>query len=112
MEFYDLSVHRGETFLQSLVFKKKDGQIIDLTGYEGYSQVRPEPESGDLIASMEVTITANEGLAVLSLDKTVTETIEPGTYAYDFAMMDGDGRVRYYIGGKFTVYPSVTKTES
>lgn len=108
MEFYDLSVHRGETFLQSLVFKDGHGDVIDLTGCTGYSQVRPEPESDQLIASMTVTITPLQGLAVLSLDKEITEGIEPGSYAYDFGMVDGSGRMRYYIGGKFTVMPAVT----
>lgn len=110
MEFYDLSVHRGETFQQSLVFRDKDRELIDLTGYSGYAQVRPEPESDELTASLLVSITGADGLAVLALSKEITETIEPGVYYYDFAMKDTSGRMRYYLGGKFTVLPTVTKT--
>ncbi len=53
MEKYDLSVHRGETFEQQLIFKDQSGEARDLTGYEAYSQVRPEPESDELICSMD-----------------------------------------------------------
>ena len=109
MERYDLHVGRGEFFRQSLVFKDGDGNVIDLTGYTGYCQVRPEPESDELIVAMDVSITPSEGKVVLTIPDEVTVTIPAGNYAYDFAMEDGAGRMLYYLGGRFDVLPTVTK---
>ena len=109
MEFYDLNVKRGETFRQVLLFKEADGSARDLTGCEGFCQVRPEPESEVLIASMGVAIEGTEGRVTLSLSSEITSELETGVYAYDLALLETDGRLRYYVGGKFTVLPSVTK---
>lgn len=109
MEFYDLSVRQGETFRQELVFKDSAGQVMDLTGCTGYSQVRPDPDSDDLICSMTVTIDGAAGTVVLTIAADVTKTIPAGCYAYDFAMKDANDVIRYYLGGKFGVIPVVTE---
>ena len=109
MEFYDLSVKQGETFNQVLIFKDPDGTVMDLTGFTGYCQVRPDPDSDDLTATMTVAITAADGKVVLSLSAATTAAIPTGSYAYDFAMKSSGNDVRYYIGGKFCVLPSVTE---
>ena len=108
MEIYDLKVHQGETFNQTLIFKK-NGVPVDLTGYIAYSQVRPEPGSTELICTMTVTITAEEGKAVMTIPKETTKDLQPGCYAYDLCMDDPDGVRTYYLGGKFAVLPSVTE---
>ena len=108
MEFYDLQVKQGESFSQELIFKK-NGAPVDLTGYSGFSQVRPEPGSPDLVCEMTVTITAEEGKAEMTIPKETTKTLQPDNYAYDFCLEDPNGIRTYYIGGKFTVFPSVTE---
>ena len=111
MEKYDLSVHRGETFEQQLIFKDKSGTVWDLTGYEAYSQVRPEPDSEDLICSMDCRIDTENGAVTLIIEAEVTKTIPAGCYAYDFMMKDPSDVIKMYIGGKFAVRPSVTEIE-
>ncbi len=109
MERYDLSVHRGETFVQPLIFRGSEGLVLDLTGYEAYSQVRPEPESEELICSMVCTIEALTGTVTMTIGANVTKTIPAGCYAYDLMMKDPDDVIRTYIGGRFAVLPSVTE---
>ncbi len=109
MELYDLSVRQGETFGQVLIFKDPDGTVMDLTGFTGYCQVRPDPDSEELTAEMNVTISAAEGKVVLGLTAATTAGIDSGCYAYDFAMKSAANDVRYYIGGKFLVIPAVTE---
>lgn len=108
MEKYDLSVHQGETFRQQLIFKDSAGAVRDLSGYAGFSQVRPDPDSDELICSMVCTVDGPAGSVVLVIPASVTAGIPAGCYAYDFAMSDTDENVRYYLGGRFSVLPSVT----
>ncbi len=111
MEKYDLSVRQGETFRQELVFRNSDGTARDLTGYQGFSQVRPDPESDELICSMECFVDGEHGTVILLVGDAVTKTIPAGCYAYDFAMRDPNDYIRYYIGGKFAVIPAVTEIQ-
>ena len=111
MERYDLKVFQGETFRQELLFRDSEGETRDLTGYTAYSQVRPDPESDVLICSMECTVDGQAGSVTMKIGADVTSGIEPGCYMYDFAMIDPEDNVRYYIGGKFSVIPAVTEIE-
>ena len=111
MERYDMNVKRGETFSQVLLFKDAEGDAMDLSGCQGFCQVRPEPGSPELICSMEVSVTALTGEVRLTIDADTTAELEPGNYAYDFALRDGSEQVRYYLGGVFFVLPSVTVVE-
>ncbi len=109
MERYDLKVFQGETFRQELVFRDSAGAIIDLTGYEGFSQIRPDPDSDELICSMYCTVDGPAGKVIMEIVPLANRRIKPGCYAYDFALRDPYTNVRYYIGGKFTVLPAVTE---
>lgn len=108
MEFYDFKVMRGATFSVTLRFRQ-DGQIIDLTGYTAKSQVRVSPDGGELVAEMDTAITPEEGTVRLSIADEVTAGIASGAYVWDMRMTDPAGETRYYLGGKFSVIPSVTE---
>ena len=108
MEKYDLRVHQGETLKQTLKFCNADGTVRDLTGFLGYSQVRPDPDSDELICSIDVQVNGESGTVVMTLSSESTKAIPAGCYAYDFAMKDPLGMIRYYLGGRFSVLPSVT----
>ena len=109
MERLDLGVKRGETFRKVLLFETDDGEAVDLTGFSGFCQVRPEPESEILTAAADVEITPGQGRVILMIRPEVTAALEIGCYAYDFAMSDAEGAVRFYIGGRFSVWPAVTR---
>ena len=102
-------LHQRETLRQILLFKDSQGQIMDLTGCTGYSQVREEPDDGALICTMGVTVSGEAGRVELTIPEETSAQIEPGAYAWDFAMMNAEGDVTYYVGGKFKLLPSVTE---
>lgn len=114
MEHYDLCVHRGETLQQPVYFKEADGTPIDLTGREGFAQVRAYPKTYpsdpvQTVCEMTVTIEdAANGKVVLSIPASETLELASDKYAYDFCLKDGEN-VRYYLAGAFNVLPSVTE---
>ena len=108
MEVYDFSVQRGATFRKD-VRLKKGGEVMDLTGWSGKCQVRPEPESEVLTCEMGLVIVPEEGLVELRIEAEVTAAIDMGVYAWDLRLTDAEGVARYYLGGKFKVIGSVTK---
>lgn len=108
MEKYDLKIHRSETFNRTIRLKKND-QPIDLTGYSAKCQVRDCPDGSELICDMDTSISPAEGKISLRISSEITKLIQPGTYAWDLKINDSDGNSTYYLGGKFIVFPSVTK---
>ena len=108
MERYDLVVRRGETFRRVLRLKK-GGEAIDLTGWTGKAQIRPEPDSAELVCEMELTIVPEEGKVVMIIPLSVTAGISSGVYSWDIRLTDGEGIARYYTGGAVKVMPTVTK---
>ena len=103
-----MKVQRGETFRRVLAFKDGEGQPADLSGCTAFSQVRPEPDAEELICFMETAVIPETGTVRLSVSAETTAGLEPGNYAYDFALQMPSGEVRYYLGGIFSVLPSVT----
>lgn len=108
MERYDLVVRRGETFRRVLRLKK-GGEAMDLTGWTGKAQIRPEPDSAELVCEMELTIVPEEGKVVMIIPLSVTEGISSGVYSWDIRLTDDEGIARYYTGGAVKVMPTVTK---
>ncbi len=117
MEHYDLCVHRGETFQQPVYFKEADGTPIDLTGREGFAQVREYPKTypSDPVQTVcEIAVSideSEEGKVVLTIPSYETWELSADKYAYDFCLKNGD-EIRYYLGGSFTVLPSVTEVDN
>ena len=107
MERHDLTMSRGATFHRVLRFKQ-NGEPVDLSGYTAKSQVRVCPDGGELIAEMEATVTALSGRVDLVIPASVSAEFESGVYAWDIKLTSPYTVVEYYIGGKFTVLPTVT----
>ena len=109
MYLYDFSVMKGETFNKVITLVDDDNKPINLAGCSAKAQVRPDPNSTALIAEMSTTVKAESGKIQFFLRANITALIPPGTYYYDVCTIKGT-TVKYYIGGKFTVMPAVTKT--
>lgn len=108
MQKYDLMCQKGATFRKVLRLKQ-DGAVMDLTGWSAASQVREFPDGGPLLASMDISIVPEEGKMVLTIPAETTAGFTVSLYAWDLKATDADGIVRYYVGGKFEVIPSVTE---
>ena len=48
------------------------------------------------------------GVVEVFLPSSVTSTLLPGSYIYDFQITFTDGNTRTYLAGDVTVYPEVT----
>ena len=108
MERYDLSVHRGATF-HKIMRIKRNGEPLDLTGYAAKCQVRMHPDGGELLAEVSTEIVPLAGRVDLLIPSSVTSGFESGIYVWDIRLTSPDSIAEYYVGGKFSVLPSVTE---
>lgn len=112
MLIYDMEVRQGETFKEQVKLIDLDGDPINLTGRTAKAQVRKNPNDSTLIAEMTCAHTSEKGSITFQLSSAQTADIPVGTYYYDvcsYQAASGGTNVKYYIGGKFKVLPSVTK---
>ena len=111
MLIYDMEVRRGETFKEQIKLVDLDGKSIDLTGRTAKAQVRKTPEDDTLISEMSCTHNNEGGKITISISSANTKNIPVGTYFYDVCTYTSSSTpsVKYYIGGKFKVLPSVTR---
>lgn len=108
MEIYDIKLKRGATFHRTLLFKR-DGEAVDLTGYEAKCQVREAPDGGKLLAEVECIVSPSAGRVDLLIQASVSAGFESGIYAWDIRVTSPASVVAFYVGGKFIVLPSVTE---
>lgn len=129
METYALDTHNGETLSLELLFK--DGEdLIELTGYEAFAQVREYPESPVLLESFTCQVTENEGKVSLSLSSEQTRRLfqyglpdtpfpgnaperrpaDPVYLCWDLCLEKETERT-YIIGGPLVIFPVVTRLE-
>ena len=108
MEIYDFELHRGATF-HMVMRIKRNGEPLDLTGYEAKCQGREHPDGGGLLAEVSTEIIPLAGRVDLLIPSSVTSGFESGVYAWDIRQTSPESIAEYYVGGKFTVLPSVTE---
>ena len=112
MVIYDFDVHQGETFKEEIKLVDIDGNNIDLTGKTAKGQIRKKPKDPTLIANFATSLSVPKALITFELTATQTAAIPVGQYFYDicaYETISGVRRIKYYIGGKFVVLPSVTE---
>ena len=112
MYLYDMETHQHETFQQQVTMVTEDGDPINLQGKTARGQVRPAPNSSKLTATMGCSVTPAKGIVLFSLSAEQTAAMPVGKYYYDVCIEETTSGITtrmYLIGGKFTVYPSVTR---
>lgn len=107
MERYDLICPKGADFRKRLRLKQ-NGVYLDLTGWSAKSQVRVEPDGGELICIIDTEVSNDGSEVVMTLSDSVTAELPAGTYVWDIKLTDTDDITRYYLGGAFRVVPTVT----
>lgn len=108
MERHDFELHRGATFHKVLRFKR-NGEYVNLTGYTAKCQVRDYPDGGELLTEMTAAVSPLSGRVDLVISASVSAGFESGVYAWDVRLTSPASVVEYYLGGKFSVLPSVTE---
>ncbi len=106
---HDFSVQNGETFQRTLYFKDAAGSAIELSGRTAQCHIRTTAWTEELTAEISCTIQGDAGIINLFLDAAESAAIPAGRYVYDLRTIDANGAVKYYIGGNFDVFPSVTR---
>lgn len=103
----NLVIDQGSTFSTTISLTDDDGEVIDLTGYSGLSQIRKHYTSITSVP-FTVTITPATGQVRLSLTATVTAALASGRYVYDVELTTGS-TISRVLEGIVTVSPEVTK---
>lgn len=105
----NIVVDQGSTFTTYLSLSDTDGNVLDLTGYSAYGQIRKWYTSTSY-ANLNITIpTPNTGFISIYLDANTTANMYPTKYVYDIDTVDEYGNVTRVIEGIFTVTPTVTQ---
>lgn len=103
----NIVVDAGSTFETRIFVTDAYGEVIDLTGYTGASQMRKHYQSTAKI-DFSTTIEANTGTIVLGLDANTSANIVPGRYVYDVEIQKAN-TVSRIVEGIVTVTPNVTR---
>jgi hypothetical protein len=108
----DIERPRGDTYADEFVIKSKStGLPINITGYTFVMTVDPEqyPEdsSNNLYSLNGTILDAPNGRVEFA--PTVTQANQVGKFFYDVQMVDGAGRKRTVLRGKYTYKQDITK---
>ena len=87
-------VYRGDSSTLSLFIYDEDDNAVDMGGFTVFSQIREQPESDNVIATMSVGI--NENLVALTIDDT---TILPEFSYFDVEVNDLTGAKKTIVKG-------------
>lgn len=85
---------------------------MDLTGWTGRSQIRPNESSAVILGTFTVTIAdqvAVPGGVLLDMAPADTSLLPVTGGKYDVELTAPDGTVRTYLKGDVTVLPEVTR---
>lgn len=110
----DFTVHQGDDEILSITYQDPAGDAIDLSGYSAQMQVRETVKSTSTVLDLstsggEISITGGTGLIEVTIDKTTSTALTPGTYKYDLQIASGAGIRSTILKGDFTVNAEVTR---
>lgn len=119
-EELNLLIRQGATFgpMQFAMTNLAGGSAVDLTGVTFQAQIRRNPSSKSVVATIACTVTnAVGGLYELGIDEVVTAAIpcaddpesSENKYVWDLEMVDSLGRVIPIYYGTVTMFREVTR---
>lgn len=107
----DLYLYRYAGFRLETVFKDANGDPINVTGYKGLLECRPEPDSDIRIfrwtsdTGQQISFGTTNGLITISLTaaQVIAGDYPVGNYFYDFYVQDAAGMLYPHLTGSFAV---------
>lgn len=106
---YDLRLYRGDYVEMLITMKDSTSAIMNLTGYTAAAKIKSDYED---ITPFSFTVTivapATNGKIRIYLPTSVSKTIPPGDYIWDFEVINPSGDARTYLAGDVVVYDEVT----
>lgn len=104
----NLVMDQGSNFSVTITLTDENGNLIDLSGFTGYSSMRKTYSSINATA-FGVSLNTLSGTITLTLDSQYTAAIPGGRYVYDVDVISSANVVSRILEGMVTVTPSVTK---
>lgn len=108
---FDIDIAQGATY--RLVVDVVAGGPEDLTGYEGWMQIRPIKHTTEVLAefdSTEIVVNPNTNQVVLEIPDTMTTDYAWDTGVYDLLIQGAEGTWRV-VEGHVTINHSVTRED-
>lgn len=106
---WNIIIDQGANAEFSYTVTDDDNNVLDLTDYEGYAQMRKHFSSSNAV-SFDVSLGGNTGVILLSMNAETTGTLTNGRYVYDCEIVSPTGGVTRIVEGIVTVTPQVTRT--
>lgn len=98
---------QGATFLLVLTWRNPDGTPINLTGYTAEMRVAPTKGATLVLhpttANGQIALGGALGTVTITVPASITESLNPGQYAYELDLTSGGGIVTRLVEGPFIV---------
>jgi hypothetical protein len=106
----NIIVDQGTDFSTTLTVTDDNGDVTDLTGYSANGHIRKHYTSS---TAYPFTCTfgtpRTDGTVTISLNRTVTSSMEAGRYVYDVELTSSANTRSRLVEGIVTVTPEVTR---
>jgi len=109
--YANLTADQGADFQVSVTIEDANGDILDLTDYSVYGQVRRTYKSNNAV-DFNVLIAADPTLGQISIKLSAAQTaaMKSGRYVYDvYAVNDSNNQTIKVIEGMLELVPAVTQ---
>jgi len=106
----NISIDQGASFATVVYLVDTDGNPMNLTGYEGESELRKSYQSTTSVEfSVDFDPDRTKGIIYVSLEAAKTTGLEFGRYVWDLLLTNSHGTRIRSVEGIATVNPSVTR---
>ena len=106
---HNLTIDQGADFSMTLTVTQ-NSSAFNLTGYSVRAQVRKTKEDANVAASFTGTHNDSGGVITLTMNNSVTKTLDEGEYLYDLEIHTAnDAAVTRLIQGKVQVIRGITR---
>lgn len=105
-----LDVDQGSDFAVTIDLENDDGSLMNLSGYQIYSQFRKSYSSSTAYQFVCEIVDANRGKFQLKLPGVTSSSIRPGRYLYDVEIFNPTNNSKSrVVEGIVTINPEITK---
>lgn len=104
----DLELYQGDDYAGTVTVLDEFNAPADITGFTAAAQIRRGVADSDPIVVAELDTIVDSPLILLSLSKTITETLS-GRYIWDLQLTNPTGGVSTILRGRVVVTSEVTR---
>lgn len=103
----DLVIYKGDYVRLLITVRDSNNALVNLTGAVPKAALKTDYNDRNP-KLFDCTLTTNVGEVQMFMPSSVTSTLLPGSYIYDFQITFTDNNTRTYLTGDVTVYNEVT----